>query len=104
MGGDATAAKAAIAASTRRFKPRGWLAWTVVLLALATAGVSVWAMVESIRSIRGAATQFWAVVGKAQQQVRSLTANALWCSQDSPVLQELPGLGVWGHHSARAGS
>lgn len=60
---------AAIAASTHRFAPEGWVAWSVVVLGVLTACVSLWAMVESIMTTHSAATQFWTVVGSALQQV-----------------------------------
>ena len=56
--------------STRRFIPEGWIAWLVVMLGVLTAGVSLYAMAESIMMTQGAATQFWDVVGRTQQQVR----------------------------------
>ena len=58
------------AVSRRRFIPEGWIPWLVVVLGLLTAGVSLCAMAESIMTTHSAATQFWDVVGRAQQQVR----------------------------------
>ncbi len=41
----------------------------VVLLGVATFVISLWALIESVRSIHGAASHFWAVVAQAQTQV-----------------------------------
>lgn len=65
-GGDTSAA---VAASTLRFQPEGWLAWLVVLLAVLTSVISFWAMVQSIQTTHGAASEFWRVVGAAEDQV-----------------------------------
>lgn len=61
----------AVAASTLRFQPEGWLDWLVVALAVSTTAVSLWAMAKSIQTTHGAASQFWSVVGAAEDQVSS---------------------------------
>jgi len=42
----------------------------VILLGVATFVISLWALIESVRSIHGAASHFWGVVAQAQTQVR----------------------------------
>ena len=41
-----------------------------MLLGVATFAISLWALIESVRSIYGTATHFWSVVAQAQTQVR----------------------------------
>jgi hypothetical protein len=48
-----------------------------MLLGVATFAISLWALIESLRSIHGTATHFWSVVAQAQTQVRT-TQAAPW--------------------------
>ena len=64
--------------------------WQVMLLGVATFAISLWALIESVRSIHGAASHFWTVVAQAQNQVRAPPCICL----DSPG--EAPS--GWRHH------
>ena len=74
--------------ATRSVRPTSKVndACQVVLLGVATFVISLWALIESVRSIHGAASHFWAVVAQAQTQVRHSATASGAVFIDTPAL------------------